>query len=255
MIKAYAYKLLRSPLLYIGIIGVAALCCTEFLEGDFGKGSVLYHIQVFLGVAKYRKSIAVFGALPFTANFADEWTSGITRECIVRKGIKKYAVANLMFCWFSAMLTVFLGMALFMSFDSIFVPFAKPDNNPYPFFIFESLIYNNRGGTYLLLTTLVFSASCAMWAVMGMLLSVFFSNKYVAICTPFVASYVIERLTMQFSAWFNLHNLAMSYIPFDYFGSDLLGFLYCVGLFAAIAAVCGVLFYDFLKRKVQNEAA
>ena len=254
MIRAYTYKLLRSPLLYIGIIGIAALCCTEFLEGDFGKGSVLYHIRVFLGVAKYRKSIAVFGALPFAANFADEWTSGIAKECIVRKGIKKYAVANLLFCWSSAILTVSLGMALFMCFDSIFVPFTAPDYNPYTS-IFESLIYNNRGGTYLLLTTLVFSASCAMWAVMGMLISVFFYNRYVAICTPFVASYVIERFTMQSSAWFNLHNLALSYIPFDYFGSDLLGFLYCVGLFAAIAAVCGVIFYNFLKRKVQNEAA
>lgn len=254
MIRAYTYKLLRSPLLYIGIIGIAALCCTEFLEHNFGKVSVLYHVRVFFGVAKYRRAMVVFGALPFAANFADEWTSGIAKECIIRKGIKKYAMANLLFCWFSAILTVSLGMALFMCFDSIFVPFTAPDYNPYSL-IFESLVYNNRGGTYLLLVTLVYSASCAVWAVMGMLMSVFFANKYVAICTPFVANYLIERFTDQFSPWFDLHNLARSYIPFDYFGSDLLGFLYCVGLFAAIAAVCGVIFYNFLKRKVQNEAA
>ncbi len=252
MFKAYTYKLLRSPLLYVGIIGVAVLCCTEYLDGDFGHGTVQYHVSVFLGLAKYRKSIAVFGALPFAANFADEWTSGVTKDCIARKGMKKYAAANLIFCWFSAILTVFLGMILFMCFDSLFVPWAKIDTNPY-YFIFEHFIYEGKGEIYLMLTTLVFSSSCGMWAVMGMLLSVFFPNKYVAICTPFVASYVIERIAMNFSAWFNLHDLALSYIPYEYFGSDLLGFLYCVGLFAVVAAVCGVIFYIFFEKKVQNE--
>lgn len=252
MFKAYTYKLARSPLLYIGMIGVAILCCTEYLGGEFGIGSVQYHIAVFLGLAKYRKAIVVFGALPFAANFADEWTNSVTKDCVVRTGVKKYAAINVLICWFSAMLTVFGGMMLFMCFDSLFVPWTEVDTNPYGF-IFEHFICEDRGEVYLMLITLVFAASCGMWAVMGMLLSVFFPNKYVAICSPFVASYVIERITMNFNDWFDLHDLALSYISYDYFDNDLLGFLYCVGLFAAIAAVCGVVFYIFFKKRVQNE--
>lgn len=252
MFRAYTYKLLHSHLLYVGIMGIAILCCTKYLDGDFGRGTVQYHVAVFLGLAKYRKTIAVFSAFPFAANFADEWTNGVTKHCVVRKGIKKYTAANLMFCWFSAVLVVFLGMTLFMCFDSLFVPLTKIDTNPYTF-IFEHFIFEGRGEIYLILTTLVFAASCGMWTVMGMMLSVFFPNKYVAICAPFVASYVVERITMQFPNWFNLHDLALSYIPYTYFGSDLLGFIYCVGLFASISTVCGIIFYFSFKKKVQNE--
>lgn len=252
MFKAYTYKLISSPLLYIGIIGAAALCCTEYLSGDFGIGSVQYHVSVFLGLAKYRKAIVVFGALPFAANFADEWTNGVTKDCVVRTGAEKYAAINLLVCWFSAMLTVFGGMMLFMCFDSLFVPWSEVDSNPYNL-IFEHFLNEGNGVMYLLLVTLVFSAGCAMWAVMGMLLSVFFPNKYVAVCSPFISSYVIERITMNFSNWFNLHDIALSYIPYDYFGSDLLGLLYCVGLFAVVAAFCGGIFYIFFKKRLQNE--
>ncbi len=252
MFRAYVYKLFRSPLLYVSILGIACLCSTEFLN-SFGYGSVVYHIEIFLGLAKYRKAVAVFGALPFTANFADEWTNGVVKECIIRRNIKKYAAANLLFCWFSTMLTVLLGMWLFMCFDSLSAPWNIVDNNPYAF-IFEGLKYNGHEHLYLLLITSVFSADCAAWAVTGMLLSAFFPNKYVAICTPFVASYVIERITTALrSPWLDLYNLATSYIPASFFnGSDLLGFLYCVGIFAAIAAVCGIIFYFVVKRKVQN---
>ena len=254
MFNAYTYKLLRSPMLYVGILGVFALCCTNFIRDDFNYRTVLYHMQNFLDIGMYRKVLAVFGALPFTANFAEEWITGITKQCIVRSGVKKYAAANLLLCWFSSMLTVFLGMTFFMGFYSLFVPISEPYVNPYNF-LFGQFLHNGHGEIFLLLRTLVFSASCAMWAVMGMLLSVFMPNKFVAICTPLVASYVIERITMQLPGDLNFWYISLSFVYHDTFGSDLLGFLYCVGFFAVIAAVCGMIFYVFLKRKVQNEIA
>lgn len=251
MFRAYIYKLLRSPLLYMGILGVMALCCTNFLTYGFFHGNVVYHVGMFLNMGVYRKAMAVFAALPFTANFVDEWTSGVAVHCIARKGIKKYAVANVLFCAAAAMLTVFLGMTLFSGLYSLFVPFYVYDGNPYGF-IFGQFLSSGHGGIYLILRILVFSASCAMWAVMGMLLSAFLPNKYAAVCSPFVASYVIERITILFPADLNLWYLSLSFVTFK---SDLIGFLYCVGIFAAISAVCGIAFVYLVRKRVQNEIA
>lgn len=249
MFKAYMYKLLRSSLLYVGIIGVTALCCTNFLTYNFTHGTVVSHVQNFLDIGLYRKAMTVFGALPFTANFADEWTSGMTVHCIVRKGIRKYAVMNILFCAATAMFTVFCGMMLFCVFYSFFVPVYIPNGNPYGF-IFGQFLSNNQGGIYLTLRILIFSASCAMWAITGMLLSAFLTNKYVAICAPFVASYVVERITIQFPGDLNLWYLSLSFVTFK---SDLIGFLYCIGIFAAISAFCGIAFVYLVRKRVQNE--
>lgn len=249
MIRAYMYKLIRSPLLYISILGVAAVCSTDLLSHGIHYGNVVDRMNIFLNIGVYRKAVAVFCALPFTANFADEWSGGITLQCIARKGVKKYAAANILLCWFTAMLTTILGMLGFCGFLSIFIPFSKPYVNPYGF-IFGELLHSGSSGVYILLRIIIFASSCAMWAVIGMLLSAFFPNKYAAICAPFAASYVVERITIQFPPKFNLWYVSLSLVEFD---SDLLGFLYCVGIFAAIAAASGIGFYIVVRKRMRNE--
>lgn len=252
MVRAYTYKLLRSPFFYISIFGITALCFTAFFEALFGRESVSQDIESFLGLAQYRNCLILLGALPFAANFADEWNSGIVKECIARKGVKRYALCNLLFCWFTAVIAVFLGMWIFMCIDSLFVPWSYINHNP-PYCIFEEYLFNGQGQIYLFFSTALFASSCAAWAVMGMLVSVFFTNKYVALSMPLIACYFIQRINMMAPNWVNLHHISLSYFPYKYFNSSFLGFLYCVGVYAAIAAVCGLIFYFVLKRKVQNE--
>jgi len=243
------YKLLRSPFLYIGIIGVTALCCTNFLTYNFNYGDVVSHVRNFLDVGLYRKALAVFGSLPFAANFAEEWVNGVTLQLVSRKGVLSYAAANAVFCAVCSMITVFAGMMIFSGLYSFFVPIYNPDGNPYNF-IFGQFLKSGHGEIFLMLRSFVFSSSCAMWSVMGMLLSAVFPNKYVAVCVPFVASYVIERITINFPDKLNLWYLSLSFVTFK---NDLTGFLYCVGIFAAISAVCSAVFVRLVRKRVQNE--
>lgn len=255
MVRAYTYKLLRSPLMYISIIGISVLCFSIFYDSvRFGYDSVSYHMEIFFGLAQYRNCLIIFGALPFAANFANEWKSGISKECIIRCGVKKYAVCNLLFCWFSSVVVVFLGMWLFMFIDSLFVSWSYVSPNPY-FFIFEDYLYNGQGEIYLFFTSVVFASHCAAWSVAGMLLSVIFTDKYVAVCAPLIIWFFVQRFTRMLPIWIDLYSLSLSYFPFDCFNNDFLGFLYCMGVFIIIAAVCGTAFYFLLKRKVQNGIA
>lgn len=250
MTRAYLFKLFRSPLTYIAIIGTAALCFTHgIINRNFYFQTVVYHVDLFLHLDAYRKLLPVFGALPFTANFADEWKSGVTLGCALRRGVKKYAAANVLFCAVTSLLTVVLGMMLYVWIYSFFIPLYGEYNNPNTFLL-GGLLTGGLGWLYMLFQIFIFACSCSMWAVMGMLLSALMPNKYVAIASPFVASYIVERITLQFPQRLNLWLLSLGAMEWK---SDSAGVLYTVGIFAAISAVCGILFYIVVRKRVRNE--
>ena len=251
--RAQFYKLIRNPLFYVSIIATALLCATRLLPGKYGmRGADVYmEICLLLDLATVRKMIAILGAVPFAANFADEWTSRVTIGCISRCGTNRYAISNVVICFISSLATVFLGLMLYAVGLSFFLPVFKDDPNAM-LLLEEKLLRGGVPWVYIMYRLFVFASSCAMWSVMGMMLTSFFPNKFVGICTPFVASYVIERISMQFPPQINLWYVSLSRVRWD---NIWLQFLYSVGLFAAIAAVCGVVFVIMVKRRVQNEVA
>ena len=251
--RAYFYKLIREPLFYIGIIGTALLCATKWLPGKHGMAGadVRFEIGMILDLATVRKMIAILGALPFAANFADEWTCRVTIGCISRCGVNRYAVSNVVICFLSSIVTVFFGMMLYAASLSTFLPVFFEDNNPMGL-LEQTLLRGGMPWVYIMYRILPFAASCAMWSVMGMMLTAFFPNKFVGICAPFVASYAVERVTMQLPSPFNLWHVSLIRLGWE---NIWVQFVYCVGLFAAIAAVCGVVFVLTVKRRVQNEVA
>lgn len=251
--RAQFYKLIRNPLFYLAMIITPLLCATKWIPGkySFGGADVYMEIGILLDIATVRKMIAILGALPFAANFADEWTSRVTIGCISRCGVNRYAVSNIVICFVSSLVTVFVGMMLYAVGLSFFLPVFVDDNNPMPL-LEQTLLRGGMPWVYIIYRLIPFAASCAMWSVMGMMLTSFFPNKFVGICTPFVASYVIERITMQFPSPFNLWHVSLGYLRWD---NIWLQFFYSVALFAVIAAVCGVVFVIMVKRRVHNEVA
>lgn len=250
MFMAYFYKVIRSPLFYIGIAGVVGICALRLLPSAFKGIDVLMEMEVLRSLDGYRKVFVILGALPFAANFSDEWNSMVTTNCVTRKGAGKYAVSNAIMCYVSALAVVFIGMMIFAGIYSMFYPFyfagGGSGSSPYGIFTLSGFPILDLAAT-----TFVFSASCAMWAVMGQMLTAFFPSKYIAICAPFVFSYAIERLTMNFPEDFNLWSLSLSYTDW----SALPAFIFANALFMGIAVICGIVFVKTVERKIQNGCA
>lgn len=247
MLKAYFYKFIRSSLLYIGIIGVVGICSLRLLPSAFKGGDVLMEMELIRSLDGYRKVFVILGALPFAANFSDEWNCMVTTNCITRKSVEKYSAANVVMCYISALVTVFFGMMIFAGIYSMSYPFytvgGGSESGPYGIFSLNGFPVFDLAAT-----TFVFAASCAMWAVMGLMLTAFFPSKYIAICAPFVFSYAIERITMNFTEDFDLWGLSLSHTDW----SALPAFIYANVLFAGISAVCGIIFTKTVERRVQN---
>lgn len=247
MLKAYFYKLIRSPLFFIGIIGVVGICSLRLLPSAFKGGDVLMEMEIIRSLDGYRKIFVILGALPFAANFSDEWNCQVTTNCVTRKSARKYSVANITMCYISALATVFFGMMIFSGIYSISYPFyvvgGGSESAPYGF-----LSVNGFPLLDLAATTFVFSASCAMWAVMGLMLTAFFPSKYIAICAPFVFSYAVERITMNFTEDFDLWGLSLSHTGWK----ALPAFIYANVIFVGISVICGIVFTNIVERKIQN---
>lgn len=252
LFRAHLYKLLRDPLFYIGIFGTALLCACRNIPPNFtATRDTVSELGAVLDISSMRKMIAVFGALPFAANFADEWTNHVTIGCVSRCGIKRYAASNVVMCFISSLATVFLGMMLFAGVLSCVKPVFKDSGNPMDI-LMETLLRDGMPWEYIMYRVFVFAASCAMWSVMGMMITSFFPNKYVGLCSPFVASYIVERFSMQLPSNFNLWYVSVSYL----YWKNIWGqFFYSLGLFLSLAVVCGLVFALTVKRRVQNEAA
>lgn len=247
MFKAYFYKLFRSPLFYIGIASVVGVCSLRLLPSAFKGIDVLMEMEIIRSLDGYRKLFVILAALPFATNFSDEWNCMVTTSCVARTSAKKYSVTNVVMCYVSALSTVFIGMMLFSIIYSTFYPLYFPgggsDSGVYGIFTSQGLPLLDLAAT-----TFVFAASCAMWSVMGLMLSAFFPSKYIAICSPFVFSYAVERITMNFTDDFNLWPLSLSHTSW----SALPAFLYANAIFAGISVICGIIFTMMVERRVQN---
>ena len=242
MYRAYFYKLIRSPFLYIGIVGIVGICSLRLLPSAFKGIDVIMEMEIIRSLDGYRKMFVILGALPFAANFSDEWNSMVTTNCITRKSIKKYSAANVVMCYISSLVTVFAGMMIFAGIYSMFYPFCLPDERSLlpPYNVLPPLLG-------VMAITFVFAASCAMWAVMGLMLTAVFPSKYIAICAPFVFSYAVEEITTKFSDD-NLWSISLSHTAL----SALPAFIFANFVFAGISAVCGIIFAKTAERKVQN---
>lgn len=249
MLRAYMYKLLRSPLMWLGIFGSAslmvfAMCCSSAMPAK----DVEMRLGLFLDVDVYRKIIAVFAALPFAANFADEWNNGVTNQLITRVGVKKYAVTNAAICFVTSFLAVFAGIMIFLIGYSFFYPvYSEGNERAWPY---AELLSSGLPWIYIILRTFFFSLNCAVWSMMGLMLSAFFPNKYVAICSPLIACYAVERITIQFPDIFNLWYLSLS---INTIGNSVFTFIYTFFIFAALSAVFAAVFVITVKRRTGNE--
>lgn len=246
MLRAYFYRLVRSPLLYVGIAGVIAICSLRLLPNAFKGIDVMSEMRIIRWLDGYRKLFVILGALPFAGNFSDEWNSMVTTNCITRNSAKKYSVANVVACYVSAFATVFIGMMVFAGIYSTFYPFFLDDGSAsQPYGIFSK---NGIPILDLAAVTFVFAISCAMWAVMGLMLTAFFPSKYIAICAPFIFSYSVERITENFPIDFDLWSLSLSFTNW----SAIPAFLYANLIFGGISIVCGIIFTKTVERRVQN---
>lgn len=246
MLKAYLFKLTHSPVFYLTPLAVFALSLYFMLFGVHTFTDILSEIDYLISFEFYRKMFVLLAALPFASNFSNEWNSKTITNCVTRKDVVSYAWDNAVVCFLSAFAAVFSGIMLCVLVRMPFKPLFSGSNPVPPYGVL------NENGFSLLTAVLivcVYALSCAMWSVMSLAATAFFPSKYIAVCAPFVFSYIVERFTKFIPGEFQLGPLSQSWSGWK----PLPAFLKSVTVFLIISLISAAIFTVKVKRRVENE--
>lgn len=248
-------QVFSSPWFYLATLGVSALCFISIWQyyADYGQyGSVYYYLDLFIGLTMFKKLVVLFAAVPYSASFCSDWNCQYIKPIVIRSGLRKYILSKITTCFITAFLVVFLGVMLFSVLLSLRIP-IYPDTNLENYIKrpFEPLFYSPLPILYLIIRVFVFSLASALWSVLGLSISAYIPNRFVAIATPVIASYLLEEASQFLPVWLNIYLLTRADNVIN--KGPLISFLYFCIIFASLAALAGLIFAYQAERRIRNE--
>ena len=249
MYKAYFKKIFCSPSIYFCILMTAVIASVRFLYNNDG-GDVVATIDIMLDLDGMRKVILIFAAVPFAANYCTEYNNGYANMCLIRTYPGKYINSNLLAGAVSSFAVTFMGLIVFLMYLSVNIPFyeSSAGSAPMPYGYFLNI---NCPIIYIMIRISIYAVSNSMWVISGIALSSIIPNSFAAICSPYIFSYVLEKLTMKLPDCFNLFYLTLSR---DILGQDaLITYTYTIGIFIVLMLFWSFIFRTFVRRRIKNE--
>ena len=214
----------------------------------FASEDAVAAYELLLSLDAFRKIIPLIVSLPFASQFAREWNSRIFDLVITRSGFRSYVRTQVCVCTLSSFLICFVGLMLYIGACCLTMPLFLNDENRSG----GSLLENGHPLLYLMVMDCIFSTSCALWSMCGMVMSAIFPNVYVAFCCPFICSYLVERLTDEAPAWLRFETASRGFGMLEN-TSDLLDFLYNIGFFLFWIILLALVFRYIIGRRVRCE--
>ncbi len=249
--KSYAYQLLVSPYFWLSILCVAITASIRLFYANSTIKDTVYAYEILFFWDAFRKLIPLFVAVPFAPQFAREWNSGYFTFIVNRCPFKSYARTQVIICTVSSFIVCFSGLMFFVGFSSMIKPIYIPDPvrvvAPYGYFLENSMPI-----IYIICMASIYSLSCAMWSMFGLVLSSIFPNVYVALCAPFICSYLLEHLTDSCPAYFNFFTMAIGVNILEN-ASPVINFLYNIVFFCFWIIVLGVIYCYIIEKRVHHE--
>ena len=182
-----------------------------YLFGVSHDLTFLWHVAPFLS------------CIPFAASFADERVCGMHRMLIVRQGKKKYFAKRMFSVWFSGYSVIALGMMLSMGIWIILG--RKPIAEGYDMSITYIANYHWSyvlGEGHFIRTMLV---AClynglygGLWALMGLAVTAYIPNRYVAVVAPFLVYFftflICTFISQPYNEWHPLRSISAMFLGY-----------------------------------------
>lgn len=214
-----------------------------------------YFVNYVSRYGSYKKFAYALCAYPFAANFCEEWASRNTYYVCARSSKKQYVLSNFLICAFAGGFVAGLAQMIFLSALSFFTPLWDGYSASSPFVrnaYFDLLCSGHTLGYYACSVYHSFLAG-ALWATVGMSVSIWYPVNSVAIVSPVLVYYIYTQAC-------TFAHIARPY-RLDYMlsihaetNSLLFGLLFPLGIVAALFALQVFLFYRRLLWRLNHEA-
>lgn len=235
-----------SPSFWIMVFLAAAAYIASSIEElkfmwNSSHADVLYFFDMAHNIG-YFSSISLLCCTAINCtSFLNDYHSFYYRSATLRSGKRNYALSKYLSCVVTGGLTLALGLVLVFLILMIRFPFISEDSSVLDswlhsgYFGKESLERGNYFGFAVICAFLAFLFG-AVWSAVGVCVSAFITDRYVASFSPYVIWYVTKRL---------LKGIFRTEVIFrgNYnIGGTAGSMLFAVGYLGAVIAVLGVIF-------------
>lgn len=242
------------------LVAVVLVFGMYYLDGSQALdqyASVLSLLDMIAGIGAYTWLVPCVGTICFSNSFVEEFEYGYVRYKVVRYGVGKYTCSKCAAVFFSAMLSTCMAIAFYGIYAysvcgrilleeelGNYIPYADANG-------FDALVAQGKYGLYMFLKILFRGMAAGTWALLGLLLSTVWRNKYIAIFSPTIIVYFKDFVY----GW--LHIYPKVYLKSMEIGSLHVGelrksLLIIPPTFVALAAAFSVLTYISIRRRLSD---
>lgn len=251
------YVELQRSLCSISFLIASLGVCTVYYLGAWGEiqhaSDLLYLFRYSTQASAFSMLIVLFCTVPYSTSFCTDWNSRYIRLCVIRSGYNKYSFAKVLACAVSSGFSIVLGMVLFFLSLAPWVSIVSKTSSNFQIFADTTLggifLINGQHIIYFVIYIYLGFLKGALWGVLGLYISTYIPNKFVAIFTPFIVYYLINILTYSFPVWLRLNRISDGLCIIE---GTLISLVYATVLFMGLTFVLGLLFVRTSKRRLAD---
>lgn len=182
-------RMLKTPGFYISLFLSLFILLRPVFQNRI-NGTFLQCLSVPFGTSDFSPFAAIFCALPFSGSFCEDYNSGFIKSIVSRTGVKRYSFQRCL----SVLLSGGIMMALTVAIVIAVCAFRTtvPETEETCAFM-QNTVWARMGilmkyheSVFVILKILVAFLFGAVWALAGLVISVFITNRYVTYIAPFV---------------------------------------------------------------------
>lgn len=250
-------KAILSMAFFIGILGVSAIYFLVAKPEMHPGIDIIYIFRMSIEwIGTYHLMVILMCTIPFSTIFCKEWSSKNIKYNIIRSNIRVYSWSKFIVCSIVGGLVIMLGTILFISIMSNFSPLINDlriQDDSYYYTMGNELLSQGKVWEYMYIYIFLRFLYGAFWASMGLLLSAYIPNIFVALSSPFILSYIYRIIAYKLPIYFRLEHIANGSMG-NFINNNLTHTLaYSVIVFTILIIILGIFFERKVRWRVENE--
>lgn len=249
------YRAFLSSGFVMGIFSTVAI----FYFGSVGMIShITSAVAAFNNTFKYNNISALFilsATFAYAASFCTDWQTRFAFSIMIRSGKTAYALSKCIAATVAGGLAVAIGAAVFISYVCVTQPGILPEamaiKMEFSNEAFGDLLVKGKAALFFLSYLYIIFLQAIFFSSLGLMVSAYMPNKYVAYISPFALSFMLNQIANVFDLpiWLDPVKLATARI----WGTTASTILWmATATFLSLTILCGILFIRTVKRRIAN---
>ena len=255
MLKSDFHRAFISTNFVIGIIFTVII----FFFGSVGmSGSTVSAMAVFNNSFKYNNMINMLfltATFAYSSSFCLDWQNQFILPLIIRSSKGHYTISKCITTAVAGGMTIMIGAGVFIGYICIVQPSILPSmyEIEIEFFYqaFGDLLVKGQVGLFFLSYLYVIFLQGAFFSTLGLMMSSYIPNRYVAYVSPFALGFILNKISniLDFPIWLDPVKLSTVRI-LDTPASTIL--VQVTTAFLSFILICDFLFVRTVKRRISN---